>query len=157
MLDRITYWQCAYIIPKGSDSVLRQGPVEAFRDRVSTIQPFLFDRVAEIKGWDDVKLLTVTIDRLQRWYQPGFLGIGDAAHAMSPIGGVGINLAIQNAVATANRLVVPLLNNTLTETDLAAGQQRREFPTKVTQGVQILIQKQVIEVLLHSDKPLKAP
>jgi 2-polyprenyl-6-methoxyphenol hydroxylase-like FAD-dependent oxidoreductase len=157
MLDRTTYWQCAYIIPKGGDAALRQGSISAFRDRVRTMQPFLADRVSEIKSWEDVKLLTVTIDRLERWHQPGFLAIGDAAHAMSPIGGVGINLAIQDAVATANRLAAPLLAKTLTEADLAALQQRRQFPTKLTQGAQILIQKQVIDVLLHSDKPLRAP
>ena len=157
MLDRTTYWQCAYIIPKGGDAAMRQGPIEGFRDRIRTMQPFLADRVTEIKSWDDVKLLTVTIDRLERWHQPGFLAIGDAAHAMSPIGGVGINLAIQDAVAAANILAKPLLAKTLTEDHLAAVQHRREFPAKVTQGVQIVIQKQVIDVLLHSDKPLKAP
>ena len=157
MLDRTTYWQCAYIIPKGGDAALRQGSIESFRERVRTMQPFLGERVAEIKSWDDVKLLTVTVDRLERWHQPGFLAIGDAAHAMSPIGGVGINLAIQDAVATANLLAAPSLAKTLTEADLAAVQKRREFPMKVTQGIQILIQKQVIDVLLHSDKPLKAP
>ena len=157
MLDRGDYWQCAYVIPKGGDAELRRGPIETLRAYVCGMQPFLADRISELESWDDVKLLTVTVDRLEQWHRPGFLAIGDAAHAMSPIGGVGINLAIQDAVATANILAAPLRSKTLTEANLAAVQRRREFPTKVTQSAQVLIQKNVVDALLHSNKPLKAP
>jgi len=121
------------------------------------ISPFLADRIGEIRSWDDVKLLTVTIDRLTRWHRPGFLAIGDAAHAMSPIGGVGINLAIQDAVAAANALSGPLKRGPVDESVLAAIEQRRTFPTKVTQGIQIAIQKRLIDPVLSSTRPLRAP
>ena len=157
MLNRQSYWQCAVIIRKGSAAALQQGPIEAFRQSVVGISPFLANRIGEIRSWDDVKLLTVTIDRLTRWHRPGFLAIGDAAHAMSPIGGVGINLAIQDAVAAANALSGPLKRGPVDESVLAAIEQRRTFPTKVTQGIQIAIQKRLIDPVLSSTRPLRAP
>ncbi len=104
MLDRGDYWQCAFVIPKGGFDALRAKGIEAFRKEIVALNPALADRVDEIASWDDVKLLTVRVDRLKRWYRPGLLCIGDAAHAMSPVGGVGINLAVQDAVAAANIL-----------------------------------------------------
>src|SRR4030095_16279400 len=108
-------------------------------------------------GWDDVKLLTVQVDRARRWYRPGVLCIGDAAHAMSPIGGVGINLAIQEAVAAANRLTAPLRAGRVTEDDLVAVQRRREFPTRVTQRLQLLAQERMVRPVLARTVPLRAP
>jgi 2-polyprenyl-6-methoxyphenol hydroxylase-like FAD-dependent oxidoreductase len=157
MLNRRTYWQCAFIIPKGSAAALQQEPIETFRRNVLAISPFLAGRIGEIESWDKVKLLTVTIDRLTRWHRPGFLAIGDAAHAMSPIGGVGINLAIQDAVAAANALSGPLQGGQVDESVLAAIERRRTFPTKITQGIQIAIQKRLIDPVLNSTKPLRAP
>jgi 2-polyprenyl-6-methoxyphenol hydroxylase-like FAD-dependent oxidoreductase len=113
--------------------------------------------VDELKSWDDVKLLTVTIDRLRKWYRPGLLCIGDAAHAMSPVGGVGINLAVQDAVATANLLWKPLKEGTLTEADLARVQKRREFPMRVTQRIQVAAQNNILQPVLNSTKPLEPP
>ncbi len=107
LLNRGPHWQCGYVIPKGSAEDVRRRGLDAFRASVAALMPFAADRVAEIRGWDDVKLLTVRVDRLRQWYRPGLLCIGDAAHAMSPVGGVGINLAIQDAVAAANRLWRP--------------------------------------------------
>jgi 2-polyprenyl-6-methoxyphenol hydroxylase-like FAD-dependent oxidoreductase len=157
LINRGTYWQIAYLLPKGGDAALRGGPIERFRADVGRVTPFLKDRVGEIAGWDQVKLLTVKVDRLTRWHCPGFLAIGDAAHAMSPIGGVGVNLAVQDAVAAANRLAAPLARGSIDESVLAAIQKRREFPTKVTQGAQIAVQKRLIDPLLNTDKPLRAP
>jgi 2-polyprenyl-6-methoxyphenol hydroxylase-like FAD-dependent oxidoreductase len=157
LINRGTYWQIAYLIPKGGDAALRGGTIERFRADVGRVTPFLGDRVGEIAGWEQVKLLTVKVDRLARWHRPGFLAIGDAAHAMSPIGGVGVNLAVQDAVAAANRLAAPLARGSVDESVLAAIQKRREFPTKVTQGAQIAVQKRLIDPLLNTDKPLRAP
>jgi 2-polyprenyl-6-methoxyphenol hydroxylase-like FAD-dependent oxidoreductase len=157
LINRGTYWQIAYIIPKGGDAALRGGTIERFRADVGRVTPFLGDRLGEIAGWDQVKLLTVKVDRLTRWHCPGFLAIGDAAHAMSPIGGVGVNLAVQDAVAAANRLAAPLARGSVDESVLAAIQKRREFPTKVTQGAQIAVQKRLIDPLLNTDRPLRAP
>ena len=108
MLDRGDYWQCAFVIPKGGIERTKSEGLEAFRGRIVEMSPFLSDRVGELKSWDDVKLLSVTVDRLRKWWRPGLICIGDAAHAMSPIGGVGINMAVQDAVAAANRLAGPL-------------------------------------------------
>ena len=144
MLDRSDYWQCAFVIRKGENDELRRHGVEALRERIAMIVPFLADRVAELVDWDAVQLLTVKIDRLREWQQPGLLCIGDAAHAMSPIGGVGINLAIQDAVAAANRLAGPLLRHAVTLGDLRAVQRRREMPTRVTQRMQSFVQDRVI-------------
>jgi 2-polyprenyl-6-methoxyphenol hydroxylase-like FAD-dependent oxidoreductase len=157
MLNRTTYWQCAYVIPKDSAATLKQQPITTFRDAVAAMAPTLRDRLGEIKSWDDAKLLTVTVDRLKRWWKPGLLAIGDAAHAMSPVGGVGINLAIQDAVAAANLLAGPLRAGTVAPADLEAVQRRREFPVRIVQGVQIAIQRQVLGRLLVANKPLRAP
>ena len=131
--------------------------LDAFRADIVALAPFLRDRLAELRDWDDVKLLTVTVDRLEQWWRPGLLCIGDSAHAMSPIGGVGINLAVQDAVAAANILAAPLRDGTLAETHLAAVQQRRTLPTRLTQAVQVAIQQRVIDPVLKSDAPLTAP
>jgi len=139
-LDRGDYWQCAYVIPKGEFEKLRRGDVSVVRSAIASLVPWMGDRVAELQTWDDLKLLTVKVDRLREWCKPGLLCIGDAAHAMSPIGGVGINLAIQDAVATANILTGCLRNRSCTIEDLRRVQRRREFPTRATQRVQMIIQ-----------------
>jgi len=157
VLDRGDYFQLAYVIGKGDAERIMQAGLPAFRQTVAKALPFLADRVGELKSWDDVKLLTVRIDRLRKWYKPGLLCIGDAAHAMSPVGGVGINLAVQDAIATANLLWQPLKNGTLTEADLARVQQRREFPTRVTQSLQVQAQKRVVQPVLSATKPLVPP
>jgi len=149
-LDRGDYWQCAYIINKGGDAALRSAGLASFREDVAVVAPFLRDRVAELRSWDDVKLLTVQVNRLRQWHKPGFLCIGDAAHAMSPIGGVGINLAIQDAVAAANALATPLRRGALSDKELAAVQRRREFPTRMTQRMQLFLQRAVIGRVLAS-------
>jgi 2-polyprenyl-6-methoxyphenol hydroxylase-like FAD-dependent oxidoreductase len=130
--------------------------MEAFRAAVRQIVPYLSDRVEELKDWDQIKLLSVQINRLRQWYRPGLLCIGDAAHAMSPAGGVGINLAIQDAVATANLLAEPLREGRITEADLELVQRRREFPTKVTQELQVLVHKGMARIF-EMPGPAKAP
>jgi 2-polyprenyl-6-methoxyphenol hydroxylase-like FAD-dependent oxidoreductase len=157
-IDRGEHWQCAYVVPKGGYARLRAGGLPAFRARVADLAPLLADRVGEIAAWDDVKVLTVTVDRLERWHRPGLLCIGDAAHAMSPIGGVGINLAIQDAVAAANLLADPLRRGALTEADLVRVQRRRMLPVRLTQGLQRLVQNRVIaRVLDETGAPLRPP
>jgi 2-polyprenyl-6-methoxyphenol hydroxylase-like FAD-dependent oxidoreductase len=150
MLNRGDYWQCAYVIPKGGIEKVRGDGLAAFRERVLSLSPFLGERIDEIRSFDDVKLLTVAIDRLREWHAPGLLCIGDAAHAMSPVGGVGINLAIQDAVAAANILAEPLRKGTITRADLAAVQRRREFPVRVIQRIQVLIQNRLLSPALAS-------
>ncbi len=157
MLDRGDYWQCAYVIPKGGIERVKSDGIEAFRGRVVDMSPFLADRVGELKSWDDVKLLSVTVDRLKTWWRPGLLCIGDAAHAMSPIGGVGINMAVQDAVAAANQLAGPLRAGKVTDEDLAAIQQRRTLPVKFTQWLQLTIQRRVISRVLASHERPKPP
>ena len=157
MLDRGDYFQLAYVIPKDTAEKIREQGLPAFREIIAKALPFLADRVDELKTWDDVKLLTVSIDRLRTWYRPGLLCIGDAAHAMSPIGGVGINLAIQDAVAAANILWKPLKDGTLSTFDLAKVQHRRTFPTRVTQRLQVLAQNRIVQPVLSSNQPLQAP
>lgn len=157
MLDRGDYWQCAFIIPKGGFDSLRAKGIEAFRKEIVALNPALADRVNEIASWDDVKLLTVRVDRLKRWYRPGLLCIGDAAHAMSPIGGVGINLAIQDAVAAANLLWEPLRKGRVAEDVLAKVQTRREWPTEMTQAVQLFVQKRVISNVLSMTAQPRPP
>ncbi|MDE2498430.1 MAG: FAD-dependent oxidoreductase [Xanthomonadaceae bacterium] len=159
LLNRTDYWQVAFLVPKGSDASLRARPIDALRETVAQLAPFLADRRDTIEAWDKVSTLSVQIDRLERWYKPGLLLIGDAAHAMSPIGGVGINLAIQDAVAAANALAQPLLaGGAIDESLLAAIQRRREWPVKVVQRVQIAMQKRLISrVLEQSGEPPRVP
>jgi 2-polyprenyl-6-methoxyphenol hydroxylase-like FAD-dependent oxidoreductase len=148
MLNRGSYWQCAFVIRKGGFEAIREQGLPAFRDIISRLVPWLGERPAELSAWNDIKLLTLAVDRLRRWYRPGLLCIGDAAHAMSPIGGVGINLAIQDAVATANILAPVLSRGAPGESDLAAVQRRRLWPTAMTQRLQVLIQDRVITRIL---------
>jgi 2-polyprenyl-6-methoxyphenol hydroxylase-like FAD-dependent oxidoreductase len=157
MLFRGEYWQCGFVIPKGGIDAIRSQGIETFRAQISEIAPFMSDRVAELTDWDQVKLLTVTVDRLQKWCEPGLLCIGDAAHAMSPVGGVGINLAIQDAVATANILAASLKAGTTTIEDLRQIQQRRMFPTRMTQWLQMLVQNNVIGRTLASRQRTSPP
>jgi 2-polyprenyl-6-methoxyphenol hydroxylase-like FAD-dependent oxidoreductase len=157
LINREDYWQCAFVIPKGTADEIRQRGLEAFRQEIVDLEPFLQDRVEELRDWKQISLLTVIVDRLARWFRPGLLCIGDAAHAMSPIGGVGINLAIQDAVAAANILGPKLRQNKLTESDLQAVERRRNFPTRATQRLQILIQNNVIRRVLGRDKTFSLP
>ena len=157
LLNREDYWQCAFVIAKGTADAIRRRGLESFREEIADLAPFLRDRTGELRDWEQISLLTVAVDRLSRWSRPGLLCIGDAAHAMSPIGGVGINLAIQDAVATANILGPKLLQRTPAESELYAVQQRRNFPTRATQRLQIVIQNNVIRRVLGSAKPLTLP
>jgi 2-polyprenyl-6-methoxyphenol hydroxylase-like FAD-dependent oxidoreductase len=157
MFDRGDYWQCAYVIPKGGIERMKSEGLEAFRRQVVEMSPFLSDRVGELKTWDDVKLLSVTVDRLQKWWRPGLICIGDAAHAMSPIGGVGINMAVQDAVAAANRLAAPLSAGNAADEDLQAIQERRALPMRFTQWLQLTIQKRIISRVLASHERPKPP
>lgn len=150
MLDRTDYWQCGFIIPKGHAEEFKTAGVDAFKETLARLQPFLSDRTDELASWDQIKLLTVSVSRLSSWNEKGMLLIGDAAHAMSPIGGVGINLAVQDAVAAARILAPGLKAGTLTQEDLIAVQIRREFPVKVTQRLQIMIQNVLIRRILNS-------
>jgi 2-polyprenyl-6-methoxyphenol hydroxylase-like FAD-dependent oxidoreductase len=150
MLNRGEHWQCGYVIPKGSLDRLRQRGLDSFRASIGGLAPFAADRLAEIADWKQVKLLTVAVDRLRRWHRPGLLCIGDAAHAMSPVGGIGINLAIQDAVAAANLLSEPLRGGRLEERDLARVQRRRALPTRLTQRFQVVVQNRIIARVLES-------
>jgi 2-polyprenyl-6-methoxyphenol hydroxylase-like FAD-dependent oxidoreductase len=150
MLDRGDYWQCAFVIPKGATEEVRQRGLEAFRADIAELAPLLKDRVTELQSWADIKLLSVKVDRLREWYRPGLLCIGDAAHAMSPIGGVGVNLAIQDAVAAANRLVGPLRTGQVGIEALAEVQRRRTFPTRATQRMQLFAQNNFLRRVLSS-------
>ena len=157
MLDRGDYWQCAYVIGKGeAENVRRQG-IAAFRERMAEIAPVLSDRLTELQSWDEVKLLSVSVNRLMRWARPGLLFIGDAAHAMSPVGGVGINLAIQDAVAASNLLWEPLRRRRLTLRNLEAVQERRMFPTRATQWLQVQIQNNFLKRVLASRSAPRPP
>ncbi|GAC1549808.1 MAG: FAD-dependent oxidoreductase [Beijerinckiaceae bacterium] len=156
-IERGDYWQCGYVIPKGSIAEIHRRGLAAFRADIAGQAPFLADRVAEIQSFDDVKLLTVGVDRLERWHRPGLLCIGDAAHTMSPVGGVGINVAIQDAVAAANLLAAPLRDGTSGDENLAAVQARRELPVRIIQSLQIIIQKRVISRVLARSGPMKPP
>lgn len=157
LINREEYWQCAFLIPKDTISEIRQKGIAAYREEIVKLAPFLRDRVEELRDWNDTSLLTVVVDRLAKWWCPGLLCIGDAAHAMSPIGGVGINLAVQDAVATANILGSKLLQDSVTESDLDRVQRRRAFPTQATQRLQIVIQNRLIKRVLAGTAPLRAP
>lgn len=157
MLNRGDYWQCGFVIAKGSLGEIRASGLSLFRDSVAKLAPFAADRVHELQDWEGIKLLTVQVDRLRQWHKPGLLCIGDAAHAMSPVGGVGINLAIQDAVASANLLAQPLCDGRVTEADLAKVQARRMWPTQLTQRAQLIVQNRVIKHVLDSTGPLSPP
>src|SRR6202048_3116067 len=158
VIDRGDYYQIAYIIPKGTDDAMRAEGVEALRRRMAQLVPWLSDRVGDIASLDDVKLLDVQLNRLRRWYTDGLLLIGDAAHAMSPVGGGGINLAVADAVAAANVLCGPLRENRLTEADLAKVQRRRELPARIIQAGQVFVQNNAIEPNLNGDlSPIRVP
>jgi 2-polyprenyl-6-methoxyphenol hydroxylase-like FAD-dependent oxidoreductase len=157
LLDRGDYWQCAYVISKGGIEKVQAEGLEAFRKRVLEMSPFLSDRIGELKSWDDIKLLSVTVDRLQKWWRPGLICIGDAAHAMSPIGGVGINMAVQDAVAAANQLAAPLRAGKVTDDDLRAIQERRTLPVRFTQWLQLTIQKRIISRVLGMGESQQRP
>jgi 2-polyprenyl-6-methoxyphenol hydroxylase-like FAD-dependent oxidoreductase len=152
MINRGTYWQCGLIIAKGSYQEIRTSGLDALRQNIARMAPVLSDRLSELRDFDDVKLLTVCVDRLNTWYRSGLLCIGDAAHAMSPVGGVGINLAIQDAVAAANLLYTPLRYATVTAEDLQKVQSRRELPAKLTQKFQVLVQNRLIRLALSGKK-----
>lgn len=156
-IDRLDYYQCAMVIKKGAFDAMRDRGLEAFRQDIATVAPFLADRVGELQNWDDIKLLTVVVNRLKQWYRPGLLFIGDAAHAMSPVGGVGINLAIQDAVATANLLAETLLRRAPTEDDLQRVQIRRDPPTRQTQALQVFLQERILNRVLGSSDKIKLP
>ena len=157
MLNRGDYWQCAFVIAKGSYDRLVAAGLEAFRGSVGALVPFDAGRANAIASWDDVKLLNVKVDRLKEWARPGLLFIGDAAHAMSPVGGVGINLAIQDAVAAANILARPLLEGRCNFEDLKGVQRRRTFPTRMTQALQVAVQNNVISRALEERGNLRPP
>jgi 2-polyprenyl-6-methoxyphenol hydroxylase-like FAD-dependent oxidoreductase len=156
--DRGDYWQCAYVIAKGQYDAVKARGLPALLDDVARMAPILKAGLSDVKGWDDVKLLTVAINRLKRWTLPGLLCIGDAAHAMSPVGGVGVNLAVQDAVATANLLAAKLASGCPSADELDAVRRRREFPVKMTQRMQVTAQNNIINAALKSgDQPLKVP
>jgi len=156
-IDRDDFWQMADVIPKGGFAAVQAAGLDAFRRTVAEQAPSYADRVQQIRSWDDVKMLTVRVDRLRRWHAPGVLLIGDAAHAMSPIGGVGINLAVQDAVAAARILAGPIPGRRLSSRVLASVQRRRAFPTVGTQAIQVVIQKAFLGRVLAADRPVMAP
>lgn len=155
-INRGDYWQCAYVIAKGQAEVIRQEGLPAFREAIATAAPFLRARTEELKDWDQIKLLTVRVDHLRRWGRSGLLCLGDSAHAMSPVGGVGINLAIQDAVAAANILASSLVGGAVSEELLRAVQKRREYPTRMTQWVQVFAHKHLLTPVL-SNRVHRAP
>ena len=157
MLDRGDYWQCAYVIPKGGIDRVKANGIEAFCNRVVALSPFLADRIGELRSFDDVKLLSVMVNRLRQWWRPGLICIGDAAHAMSPIGGVGINIAVQDAVAAANCLAAPLRVCTINTRHLQAVQARRDFPARMTQKIQLTMQNRIIGPALQGTREPKPP
>ncbi len=157
LINRGDYWQCAYVIRKGSFEERQRRGLQAFHEEIGRCVPFLSDRTGEIEQWNDVKLLSVKVNHLRQWYREGLLCIGDAAHAMSPVGGVGINLAIQDAVATANLLAPKLLNHTLNLEDLKLVQDRRELPAKMIQRVQIFLHKHLLERVFDSRETIPPP
>jgi 2-polyprenyl-6-methoxyphenol hydroxylase-like FAD-dependent oxidoreductase len=158
LINRGAHWQCGYVIPKGAADRLKTEGIDALRKRVAALAPFLADRVQELRSPDDAKLLTVAVDRLPLWHRPGLLCIGDSAHAMSPIGGVGVNLAIQDAIAAANILAPALLDQPRPPDQiLALVQARREWPTKVTQAIQVFIQNKMVSRVLGAGGKIEPP
>jgi 2-polyprenyl-6-methoxyphenol hydroxylase-like FAD-dependent oxidoreductase len=157
LINRREYWQCAFVIPKGEAENIKKRGLDEFRQEIAEMEPFLAERVSEIRDWNQVSLLTVAVDRLQEWSRPGLLCIGDAAHAMSPIGGVGINLAIQDAVATANILGEALRQGAPSPEQLAAVQRRRAFPTNATQWIQVALQNNAVRPVLAGQQQLQLP
>jgi 2-polyprenyl-6-methoxyphenol hydroxylase-like FAD-dependent oxidoreductase len=156
--DRGDYWQCAYVIAKGQYDAVKARGLDALLADVVSMAPILRAGISDVRTWDDVKLLTVAINRLKRWTRPGLLCIGDAAHAMSPVGGVGVNLAVQDAVATANLLASKLATGCPVESELDAVRRRREFPVRMTQAMQVVVQNNLIGAALRpGDQPLKVP
>jgi 2-polyprenyl-6-methoxyphenol hydroxylase-like FAD-dependent oxidoreductase len=156
--DRGNYWQCAYVIAKGQYDAVKARGLQALLDDVARMAPILKSGLADVKSWDDVKLLTVAINRLKRWTLPGLLCIGDAAHAMSPVGGVGVNLAVQDAVAAANLLAAKLASGCPSEDELDAVRRRREFPVKITQKMQVVAQNNIISAALKDGgRPVEVP
>lgn len=157
MLNRGDYWQCAFVIPKGEDAKIRAAGLPAFQTSVAAILPIDTTRAQSLTDWDQIKLLTVKVDRLRNWSLPGLLCIGDAAHAMSPVGGVGVNLAVQDAVAAANILIKPLQSDALTFDDLKRVQERRDWPTRMTQRLQLAMQNTIIAPSLSAKRAIKPP
>jgi len=157
MINRGDYWQCGFVILKGGLSAVQQRGLAELRQQIGAVAPFLGERVETLRDWDEIKLLSVQVNYLQQWYQPGFLCIGDAAHAMSPIGGVGINLAIQDAVAAGNILAEPLRNGGITEADLRQVQERRLLPTRLTQALQVAAQNFLTRKVLAGTGRLDPP
>lgn len=153
MLNRGDYWQCAFVIAKGSLEAIRQKGLDAFRSTIASLLRVAGERMGELRTWDDIKLLTVQVNRLREWCRPGLLCIGDAAHAMSPVGGVGINLAIQDAVAAAN----VLWRGDFSLRILKTIQQRREFPTRVTQAIQVAVQNNILKRVLEDTDGIAPP
>jgi 2-polyprenyl-6-methoxyphenol hydroxylase-like FAD-dependent oxidoreductase len=154
-LERGDYWQCAYVIPKGAFDAIRGAGLPSFREELVSVAPFLRGRVDELRDWNDIKLLTVAVDRLPQWWRSGLLCLGDSAHAMSPVGGVGINLAIQDAVAAANILVHPLLRGVVSDEELCRVQQRREYPTRMTQRFQVFAHKHLLAPALSNETHIR--
>jgi 2-polyprenyl-6-methoxyphenol hydroxylase-like FAD-dependent oxidoreductase len=157
MIARDDYWQCALLIPKGDFDAVRGRGMAALHRSILALSPWLGERVKELVDWDQVKLLTVTVDRLREWAKPGLLCIGDAAHAMSPIGGVGINLAVQDAVAAARLLAGPLREHAVDLAALQLVQRRREWPVRVVQRMQITMQDRLIAPVLAASGPVRMP
>jgi 2-polyprenyl-6-methoxyphenol hydroxylase-like FAD-dependent oxidoreductase len=153
MIDRGDYYQCGFIIRKGSFEAIKQQGLEAFRESILSLAPFLGDTVGELDSWDKVALLTVQVNRLRQWYRPGLLCLGDAAHAMSPAGGVGINLAIQDAVAAANLLAEKLRQKRVGLDDLRRVQQRREWPVRLTQAMQVFLHRRMFSEKFGQGQP----
>jgi len=157
MINRGDYWQCGFVIRKGASGEIKREGLPAFQQRLAAFAPLFRERIRELDDWNKIKLLTVKVDRLRRWHRDGLLCVGDAAHAMSPIGGVGINLAIQDAVAAANLLAEPLRQGPVDEKVLGRVQRRRELPTRLTQRLQLFVQNRIIRKLLSTNKLISPP